>query len=95
MKEINENEDEDDNSFNLDVENEADPIKFVEEDGRMILKEPKGKGKQKVVQSSIDTAKRGFLRLLIRCRRIILQDAAVYLYFNKKNKHLNTSSPIF
>ncbi|CAO0801485.1 unnamed protein product [Mucor circinelloides] len=95
MKEIDENEDEDDNIFNLDVENEADPIEFVEEDGRMILKEPKGKGKQKAVQSSIDTAKRGFLRLLIRCRRIILQDAAVYLYFNKQNKHVNTSSPIF
>ncbi|KAL9538430.1 hypothetical protein PS6_011559, partial [Mucor atramentarius] len=92
MKEI----DEDDNIFTLDVENEADPIEFVEEDGRMILKEPKGKGKQKAVQrSSINTAKRGFLRLLIRCRRIILQDAAVYLYFNKQNKHVNTSSPIF
>ncbi|EPB85602.1 hypothetical protein HMPREF1544_07595 [Mucor circinelloides 1006PhL] len=48
-----ENEDEDDNIFNLDVENKADPIEFVEEDGKMILKEPKGKGKQKAVQSSI------------------------------------------
>ena len=53
MKEIDENEDEDDNIFNLDVEKEANPIEFVEEDEKMILKEPKGKGKQKAVQSSI------------------------------------------
>lgn len=33
--------------------------------------------------------------LLVRCRRIILQDAAVYLYFNKVNKHINHKSSVF
>ncbi|KAG2211324.1 hypothetical protein INT46_009226 [Mucor plumbeus] len=77
MQEVDENEDEDDNIINLEVD--EDPVEFVEEDGRMIVKEKQKKGKQRAVQSSMDTAKRGFLRLLIRCRRIILQDAAVYI----------------
>ncbi|OAD73359.1 hypothetical protein PHYBLDRAFT_168717 [Phycomyces blakesleeanus NRRL 1555(-)] len=38
----------------------------------------------------VAVSKRGFSRLLIRCRRIILQDAAFYLYLNKENKHINT-----
>ncbi|KAI7870889.1 uncharacterized protein EV154DRAFT_570817 [Mucor mucedo] len=45
--------------------------------------------------NSIETAKRGFLRLLIRCRRIILQDAAIYLYMNKENKHVSNDKRLF
>lgn len=37
----------------------------------------------------IDTAKRGFLKLLIRCRRIILQDAAVLLHEKRENNIVN------
>ena len=96
MKEVDENEDEDDNIFNLEITNETDPVEFVEEDGKMVLKEKRSKGKGKLkAQSSIDTTKRGFLRLLIRCRRIILQDAAVYLYLNKENRCVNTKSALF
>ncbi|KAI1285141.1 hypothetical protein EDD11_000961, partial [Mortierella claussenii] len=29
--------------------------------------------------------KRSFLKLLVRCRRIILQDAAILLHYNWKN----------
>ncbi|KAG2206098.1 hypothetical protein INT47_003747, partial [Mucor saturninus] len=95
MKEIDENEDEDDNVINLEIRSQADPVEFVEEDGRMLLKEKKSNGKQKKTQNSIDTAKRGFLRLLIRCRRIILQDAAIYLYMNKENKYVSNDKPLF
>ncbi|CEP09606.1 hypothetical protein [Parasitella parasitica] len=35
-------------------------------------------------------AKRGFLKLLIRCRRIILQDSAVYLILKRENDIVNT-----
>ncbi|KAI7847405.1 hypothetical protein BDC45DRAFT_541920 [Circinella umbellata] len=34
-----------------------------------------------------------FLRLLIRCRRVILQDAAVYLYFKKENSVVSSKLP--
>ncbi|KAG2190460.1 hypothetical protein INT47_006627, partial [Mucor saturninus] len=95
MKEIDENKDEDDNVINLEIRSQADPVEFVEEDGRMLLKEKKSNGKQKKTQNSIDTAKRGFLRLLIRCRRIILQDAAIYLYMNKENKYVSTVAARF
>ncbi|KAG2203683.1 hypothetical protein INT46_003330 [Mucor plumbeus] len=93
MQEVYENEDEDGNIIDLEVN--EDSVEFVEEDGRMIIKEKQKKGKQRAVQSSMDTAKRGFLRLLIRCRRINLQDAAVYMYLNKENKHVNSRSRIF
>ncbi|KAG2210535.1 hypothetical protein INT47_002477 [Mucor saturninus] len=47
MKEVDENEDEDDNTFNLEITNETDPVEFVEEDGKMVLKEKKIKRKRK------------------------------------------------
>lgn len=50
----------------------------VEENDSNQLTLAKRKQKQKqvvVVHQSIDAAKSGFLKLLIRCRRIILQDA--------------------
>ncbi|OAD76857.1 hypothetical protein PHYBLDRAFT_142363 [Phycomyces blakesleeanus NRRL 1555(-)] len=90
MNEVDENEDEDENIINLEIDEEADSVEFVEEDGRLQSKEKKRKGKKRATQSSINTTKHGFLRLLIQCRRIILQDAAVYLYLNKENKHINT-----
>lgn len=94
MAEVDENEDEDENVINREIDEEADeePTQFVEENGIINMREKKGKGKQKASQSSINTAKRGFLRLLIRCRRIILQDAAVYLFLNKEKKYIYTKS---
>ncbi|KAG2210572.1 hypothetical protein INT47_002514 [Mucor saturninus] len=35
MKEVDKNEDEDDNIFNLEITNETDPVEFVEEEGKM------------------------------------------------------------
>ncbi|KAI9021416.1 hypothetical protein CLU79DRAFT_753236 [Phycomyces nitens] len=69
-------------------------IKEVDEneDGRMVQQRIKQiKKKHLAVQRSTDTAKRGFLRLLIRCRRVILQDAAVYIYLKKENSLVNTN----
>ncbi|KAI9470929.1 MAG: hypothetical protein EXX96DRAFT_612057 [Benjaminiella poitrasii] len=43
------------------------------------------KKKASEVYSKVDTAKRGFLKLLTRCRRIILQDSAVFLNLKKEN----------
>lgn len=88
MKEIDENEDE---GVSDEDEECADGTEFVEEDGQMV--QPKKKPATKkptVVQRSTDTAKRGFIRLLVRCRRVILQDAAVYLHLKKENCFVNT-----
>ncbi|OAD79495.1 hypothetical protein PHYBLDRAFT_162559 [Phycomyces blakesleeanus NRRL 1555(-)] len=90
MNEVDENEDEDENIINLEIDEEADSVEFVKEDGRLQSKEKKRKGKQRATQSSINTAKHKFLQLLIQCRRIILQDAVIYLYLNKENKYINT-----
>ncbi|CEP10192.1 hypothetical protein [Parasitella parasitica] len=95
MNEVDENEDEEANVVNLDAD--EDGVVFVEEDGQLRpKKQVKGKGKQRgAVQSKNDSAKKGFLRLLIRCRRLILQDAAVYLYLKRENNWVNTKIPIF
>ncbi|OAD65350.1 hypothetical protein PHYBLDRAFT_153601 [Phycomyces blakesleeanus NRRL 1555(-)] len=58
MNEVDKNEDEDENIINLEIDEKADSVEFVEEDGRL--------------------------------QRIILQDAAIYLYLNKENKHIHT-----
>lgn len=79
----------DENEFNED-DTEA---KFVEENVASQQMSEKRKGKQKetaAVHQTIDAAKRGFLKLLIRCRRIILQDSAVYLILKKENGIVNT-----
>lgn len=91
MREVDENED-DGISDNDDDENNN--VEFVEENGRMV----QGNGQRvrkthATIQRSTDTAKRGFLRLLIRCRRVILQDAAVYLYFKKENSVVSSKLP--
>ena len=89
MSEVDENEDdgisdEDDKDFDNSVE-------FVEENGRIgQQKDKRVRNTQLKLQRSTDAAKRGFLRLLVRCRRIILQDAAVYLHFKKENTFVNS-----
>ncbi|KAG2222130.1 hypothetical protein INT45_007566 [Circinella minor] len=91
MREVDENKD-DGISDNNDDENNN--VEFVEENRRMV----QGNGQRvrkthATIQRSTDTAKRGFLRLLVRCRRVILQDAAVYLYFRKENGVVRSKLP--
>ncbi|CAO3649705.1 unnamed protein product [Mucor hiemalis] len=63
----------------------------VEEDNLTDSQRRKGKQREVVaVHHSLDAAKRGFLKLLIRCRRIILQDAAVFLIWKKENDVVNS-----
>ncbi|OAD81262.1 hypothetical protein PHYBLDRAFT_161881 [Phycomyces blakesleeanus NRRL 1555(-)] len=57
MNEVDENEDEDENIINFEIDEEADSVEFVEEDKRLQSKEKKRKGKQRAIQSSINTAK--------------------------------------
>ena len=92
MREVDENED-DGISDNDDDEDDSN-VEFVEENGRMVQESGQRIRKaQPTTQRSTDTAKRGFLRLLVRCRRVILQDAAVYLYFKKENSVVNSKFP--
>lgn len=86
MHEYDENEDDE-----SDIEEEI--LEFVEEDGQIIEKRRKPSAKKVAsVERSVDTAKRGFLRLLVRCRRVILQDAAVFLHLGKENAFVNTKA---
>ncbi|KAI9327252.1 hypothetical protein BD770DRAFT_449902 [Pilaira anomala] len=102
MNEIDDNKDEEANILNMVLNNEVEleehveEVEFVEEDGRTkSKKKDKGKGKQRAVQSRESVMKRGFLRLLLRCRRIVLQDAAVYLHLNRQNKLVNSKNALF
>lgn len=88
----------------LDEMNQKDESEFHEEDVETEFVEEKirkndasqstsKKGKERqavIVYQTIDAAKRGFLKLLLRCRRIILQDAAVYIILKKENDIVNT-----
>ncbi|CAO3657686.1 unnamed protein product [Mucor hiemalis] len=89
----------------IDKMNQIDDSEFIEEDSPIEIIEEvvaegeneqssssrrKGKQRETVADQSIDAAKRGFLKLLVRCRRIILQDAAVFLCLGKENDIVNT-----
>lgn len=53
---------------------------------------------ENMAYSEADIAKSGFLRLLLRCRRIVLQDAAFRLYYNQPTRLLLDKifqSPLF
>ena len=85
--EMYERDENDDDSDDGDCEN----VEFVEQDG---IQHQHSKNERSKAPSSLqrgaDTAKRGFLRLLVRCRRIILQDAAVFLYVKRENAVVNS-----
>lgn len=76
---------------------EARETEFVEEVGQsgrsQIVAEQSAQAVN--LHQSVDASKRSFLKMLIRCRRIILQDAAVYLLAKKENYIVNTHPSAF
>lgn len=89
MNEYDENYGDDDDDVDLTIE-------IVEEDG--IVRPISSTRKTRRLLTGYDLALRGFLNLLLRCRRIILQDAAVFLSMNRTNRLVDNDvfkSPAF
>ncbi|CEP07249.1 hypothetical protein [Parasitella parasitica] len=76
--------------FDPPSDDEAEgPIQNVEEAAQSSKgREPEAP--RRPVQSSEDNAKRGFLILLVRLRRVVLQDAAAFLNHRKESYLVNT-----
>ncbi|KAF9426552.1 hypothetical protein BGZ76_002704 [Entomortierella beljakovae] len=100
MNELDEKEEEEEEVDNeKKKEKEKEELEIIEETALELSTGEYGKGKAKgkkkeqeknqcTLQQDRDTARRGFLKLLVRCRRIILQYAAVHLYKGRKNNLL-------
>lgn len=79
---------------NYDDGQEAEDVpefNMIEEDGQGSQVQNQQQQQQSNVQIKVcDINKRGFLKLLVRLRRVILQDAATMLFLNRPNELLKT-----
>ncbi|KAF9435430.1 hypothetical protein BGZ76_006296 [Entomortierella beljakovae] len=92
LKEMNEMDENDEEEEEVDNEKKKE-LEIIEETKLELSTKEYGKGKakakNKMREQDRDTASRGFLKLLVRCQCIILQDAAglstpIFLEFQKK-----------
>ncbi|KAF9944619.1 hypothetical protein BGZ65_011804, partial [Modicella reniformis] len=86
MDEVGENEEDPNDNDGVNQELEFVEVSMEEDTNRLTTKassKVKPAKANRVVQKDGDTARRGFLKLLVRCRRIILQDAAIRLHYGQ------------
>ncbi|KAI8646777.1 hypothetical protein BD408DRAFT_409712 [Parasitella parasitica] len=77
-----------DDNYDDGEEPEHSQMNVVEEDGQGGSKAQVEKTHEPAQVTAADINKRGFLKLLVRLRRVILQDAAAMLFLNRPNKLL-------